>query len=84
MKCTICPSCQKAMYEKLELVIQTKHGEFALLPPANEVAREHVWWGGGGMRAARRPLKGVVRILLECIPVLYCFGAKPDIDERTG
>ena len=53
-----------------------------------------VWWGhalqgnmcggGGGMRAARRPLKGVVRILLECIPVLYCFGAKPDIDERTG
>ena len=38
----------------------------------------------GGMRAARRPLKGVVRILLECILVLYCFDAEPDIDERTG
>ena len=40
--------------------------------------------GGGGMRAGKRPLKRVLRILLECILVLYCFGAEPDIDEKTG
>ena len=40
--------------------------------------------GGGGMRAGKWPLKRVLRILLECILVLYCFGAEPDIDEKTG